>query len=352
MNTKYLVVGLSILLLATTVSISRPIGSDQTTTPNPKESPKNTQVDVPVWHVGDWWTYELELLTAQIVETNQTYNFSLRTSSLNLTVVEDTGTVYTVAVTTPQLTGDVNLSYILDEGVLTVIASFNDTTVSGTLVFNKADLGIEQIQVYISGKLHAKITQLPGITLRRPIPIRGAAEITFNATYDVPYTMMSFPFDLGSFWGRPEVNITLDGTVESRWLTRMYRLNNFAQKHWGIVSFLSGLLGVDTNALKNLSDMGAEILPVIHIGPMLQDFLGGNVFHLPTILPIFVCTSSGPVNVKAGVFDAYNISVLIQGDIAYAPAVQNIIKISGHFTPEAFAYLKTLEIQLADTSYI
>ncbi len=349
MNTKYVVVVLGLFLLTPMVCQGKPLGSDQMT---PSGSPKTTTVDVPVWHVGDWWTYELELLTARIVETNQSYNFSLRSSSLNLTVVKDTGTMYTVAVTTPQLTGDVNVSYVLEEGVITVIASFNDTTVNGTLLFNKADLGIEQIQIHVSGRLHAKITQIPGITLRRPIPIRGAAEITFNVTYDVPYTLLSFPFDLGSFWGRPEVNITVDGTVESRWLTRMDRINTFAQRHWGVVKFLSGILGMDTDVLKNMSDMCAEILPIIHIGPMLQTYMGGNVFHLPQIPPIFICTGYGPVHVTAGDFDAYNISVLLEGNIAYAPMVQNIIEISGHFTTAAFPYLKTLEIQLADTSYL
>ena len=351
MKTKYVCLVVCLLLMTTMVSTGKPLGSEPISPVVNDGSSKTTNVTVPVWHVGDWWSYEIEMLTARIVETNQSYNFSLRTQNLKLTVINDAGTMYTVALTTPQITGDVNVSSTLEGGVVTVVARLNDTKVNGTILFNKADLGIQQIQIYVSGQLHAKIMQLPGISLRRPIPIRGAANISLVVTYDVPYTIFSFPFDFGSVWGRPAVNMTLDGKVQSKWLNRINFINNIIQKRWNLVKFITGFIGVDSAALKNISDILVDILPTIHIGTVLQTYMGGNIFPITGIFPLFLCTGVGNVSVKAGNFSAYNISVLGQGNIYYAPDVQNIIKISGHFTTETFPYLKTFEIQLTDTNY-
>jgi hypothetical protein len=351
MKTKYVCLFVGLLLMTTMVSTGKPLGSEPMSPVVNDGSPKTTNVDVPVWHVGDWWSYDIGMFTAHIVKANQSYNFSFKPQDLNLTVINDAGTMYMVALTISQIIGDVNVSGTLEGGVITIVASLNDTKANGTILFDKADLGIRQIQIHVSGQLHAKIMQLPGISLRRPIPIRGTSNISLVVTYDAPYTVFSFPFDLGSFWGRPAVNMTLDGTVQSTWLTRINFINNIIQKHWKVVKFITGLFGIDSAALKNISDICADILPTIHIGTVLQTYMGGNTFPVLGIDPMFICTGVENVSVKAGNFSAYNISVLGQGDIYYAPDVRNIIKISGHFTTETFPFLKTLEIQLTDTSY-
>lgn len=350
MKTTYVFLIVGLLLMTSMVSVGKPLENGSMRSIINNKSPKTTDVSVPVWHVGDWWSYEIEMFTARIKETNQSYNFSLMIPNLNLTVINDIGTMYTVALTTPQITGGINVSAIVDGGIIIIVASLDDTKVNGTILFDKADLGIQLVRLHISGKLNAKILQLPGISLRRPIPIRGISNITLVVTYDVPYPLLSFPFDLGSMWGRPANNMTLDGTVQSTWLTRINFINNIIQKRWRAIKFISELIGLDSAALKNISDICANILPVIHIGNTLQTYFGGDTFPVTGIDPLFICTGVEDVSVKAGDFSAYNISILEQGDLYYAPDVKNIIKISGHFQT-AFPYLKTFEFQLVDTNY-
>gem|GEM_PF-1308415 len=351
MNTKYLCFIIGLLLITTIISNGKLTENPSMKQGGDNKSLQTTNVTVPIWHIGDWWTYEIGTFTAQIIQENQSYNFSIIPKDLTLTVTNDIGNMYTVALTISQITGNVNITGTLEGGVVTVIASLNDTEVNGIMLFNKTNLGIQQIQIHMSGQLHPKITQLPGIALKHPIPIRGTSNISLVMTYDVPYTIFSFPFDFGSFWGRPTNNMTLDGTVQSTWLKRINFINNVIQKHWRFVKFITELFGIDSAALKNISDICADILPIIHIGSTLQTYMGGNAFPVLGIDPLFICTGVDNVSVIAGNFSAYNISLLGQGDIYYAPDVKNIIKISGHFTNETFPFLKNLDIQLTDTSY-
>jgi hypothetical protein len=352
MKTKFVGILVCLLLMTTVFSIGKPIERETRSPTLNDPSLKTFSVDVPVWHIGDSWSYEITTLTAHIEVTNQSYNFTIATGNLTLEVINDAGSTYSVAFNAPKINGDVNISFILEGGFINITANLNDTKLNGTIVCSKSDLGIQQIRIYLSGNLHAKITELPSISLRRPIPIRGAAEISLIAEYNVSYTLISFPFDVGSFWGRPAVNISVGGTIHSRGLDRMNIINNIARRHWRFVEFVTRILGIDSAALKNMSDIFYDILPIVNISDVLNTYFSGNVFKIAQIPLIFYCGEEPKdVTVQAGTFHAYNISLVGDlGNIYYAPDVRNIIKISGHFT-QAIPYIRTIEIQLIHTNY-
>jgi hypothetical protein len=356
MKTKIIGLVVCFVMIAAVFSIGKPIQSETMKPVGNNLSSSgvlNDDVVVPTWTVGNRWSYEIEMLTADIVTTNQSYNFTMTTENLTLTVIDVGADTYTVAFDVPKISGGINISFIREDGFINITASLDDTTLNGTIVFGKPDLGVQQFQVYLAGRLHAKITDLPSISLRHPISVRGKADIMLLASYNVSYPLIAFPFDVGSFWGRPAVNISLDGTIKAPWLNKMSIINNIARKHWNVMEFLCSLLGVDSVALKNISDVCYDLLPVVDIGNALKTYMTGNSFNIPSIPPIVFSCLSPPetMTVTAGTFTAYNITVgLGMGNVYYAPDVGNIIKIGGHFT-DANPYLKTLELQLIDTNY-
>jgi len=350
MKTKFIGVLVCLLLMTTVFSVGKPIERE---TMNPElndPSPRAIGVDVPLWNIGNSWSYEIKMLSLNIEETNQSYHITITTENVTLKVINDAGSNYTIAFDA-KINGNASISYRLETGFINITANLNDTQLAGTIVYNKSDLGIKQIQINLLGRLNAKIIELPSISLRHPIPIRGETNISLIANYDVPYPLITFPLDVGTIWGRPAINISLDGTIQSRWLKRMTIINNIARRHWRFVEFLTKIMGIDSVSLRNMSDICDDILPIIKIGYVLNKYFNGNIFKIAEIPPIFICTDTEDVTVKAGTFNAYNISVGIgQGNIYYAPNVGNIIKISGHFT-DAFPYAKNLEIQLIHTNF-
>jgi hypothetical protein len=336
--------------MTTVLSLGKPIEKETIYPEIHDSSSESFNVDVPVWHTGNRWSYEIKTLTLDIEKANQSYQITIGAENLTLEVVDVASDTYTVAFDT-KMFGNASISYKLEEGFINITANLNDTKLAGIIVYNKSDLGIRQVKIYLTGRLHAQITELPVISLSRPISIRGEANISLIADYDVPYPLITFPLDIGTFWGRPAINISLDGTIQSLWLKRMNIINNIARRHWRFVEFLTKIMGIDSVSLRNMSDICYDILPIIKIGYVLNKYLTGNIFKIAEIPPIFICTGTEDVTVKAGTFNAYNISVGIgQGNIYYAPNVGNIIKISGHFT-NAFPYARAFEIQLIHTNF-
>ena len=157
--------------------------------------------------------------------------------------------------------------------------------------------------------------------------------IDVEVDFSTPFPIIDFPLNTSKFWGLPSVNITFDGTIESTWLKIFNTLNNIIRIP-GIIEIIAALTDSDPAMLHEVSDILKDIIPVINIGYVLNEYLGvENVIHLPQIPIIFMCNSTENITVDAGgPFNAYNISVLGGlGNIYYSPEVKNIVKIEGNF---------------------
>jgi hypothetical protein len=352
MKTKFFGMLVCLLLMTTVISIGKPVEKETIHPELNDPSPMTIDgVDVPIWNIGDSWSYKVKGLDLDIEQTNQSYHIILNTENLTFKVIDTTSSYYTIAFSQSKINGNAFISYKIEDGFINITASLNDTQFNGKLVYNKSDLGMKQIRINLSGQLQAKITEIPSITLQRPIPIRGESNISLMAEYDIPYPLITFPLDVPTIWGRPTVNISLDGTIQSLWLKRMNTINNIARKHWRFVEFLTKILGIDSVSLKNMSDICADVLPIIKIGYVLNNYSSGNIFKIAEIPPILFCNNTEDVTVTAGTFNAYNISIGIGlGNIYYAPSVGNIIKISGNLTA-AMPYVKSFDIQLIYTNF-
>ena len=291
--------------------------------------------DVPIWEIGNTWTYKIDDINLDISDENLSENFTIQIhgsiDSLPLEVVDDSGDSYQLAFQAT-IGGYISVDIDLGDGPINVTGEFEETTIEGSLFFNKSDLGIKQVEIIISGKLAINVIEQPygNWSFFPEIPI--SATITMNAEFDPIYPIIDFPLNTSKFWGLPSVNITFDGTIESTWLKIFNMLNNLIRIP-GIIEIIAALTGSDPAMFHEISDILKDILPVIDIGYVLNEYLGvENIIHLPEIPIIFLCNNTDNITVPAGTFNAYDISVMGGlGNIYYAPEVKNIVKMKGNF---------------------
>jgi hypothetical protein len=147
-------------------------------------------------------------------------------------------------------------------------------------------------------------------------------------------------------WGLPAVNVSIAGTIESIWLNIFNFINQKVRK-WNLIGPISLLLGVDEQAIQDASDMIDDILPVIDIEYVLNEYLGAdNVLSLPEIPFVFYCNNTVNITVPVGTFETYEIVVAGGlGTMYYSPEVKNIIKMEGNFD-DVLPFLNGIEVEL------
>jgi hypothetical protein len=289
---------------------------------------------VPVWNVGNSWTYRINEVNIDFEEDNQTIEINLQIDSLPLEVTDDSGGSYVVSFNTG-ISGDV-YAHIDDGGqVFDVDGTLVSSTISGTMEFDQTTLGIAAMTAQINGLLtldvkHNGTSILPFLL---PIP----AQIDMNVVLEQPYTLLHFPMNTSSIWGLPGTNISLDGTVQSIWLNIINFIDTL------IVMFLG-----EENAI--IPPMYKHLFPVIDISEALEEIGMIMPMTIPGLPDIFACFGNESVTVTAGTYDAYNISMLGGlGVMFYAPEVKNIIKIDGAFADE-LPFISDIEMELISTN--
>ena len=312
-------------------------------------------VDVPVWETGDSWTFNIANMEFVIDDENLSENLTIQINAqigdLNLEVIDDSGDTYQVGILETPITGDYLLDTDLGDGPIKVTGSLEDTTIVGNLYFNKSDLGISQFEGTVDGKLTVNIEEQPyfnkSVFPHIPVPV------TINIEIDMenPFPIIHFPLN-SSFmiWGIPALNTSIAGTIESIWLN-IFNFINQKVRQWNLIRPISRLLGVDEQAVQDASDMIDDILPIIDIEYVLNEYLDAdNVLSTPEIPFIFFCNNTAEITVPAGTFDTYEIVVAGGlGTIYYSPEVKNIIKMEGDFE-DALPFLNGINAELVSYS--
>ncbi|UCD13953.1 MAG: hypothetical protein JSW60_00620 [Thermoplasmatales archaeon] len=295
--------------------------------------------DVPIWKVGHKWIYKIKDINIDLeengskAEQNKSFQVHLEIDELPLEVVDDT-IDYDVEFKA-NLKGNYSVFIEEDNSTIDIEGKLIGTTIKGNIFFNKSNLGIKKVDYKISGILTVKIKELPDdwnipkILAAIPLP----ATITTTIDFDVPYTLLKFPLNASGYrWGLHGTNFTVNGKVQSIWLTILKFINDIAT----ILDY--PLLPEDIAAL----------LPVIDIKEALETRGMDNTFEIPEVPSIFSCYSMDNITVPAGNFSAYNISVAeILGKIYYAPTAENIIKIAGQLG-DLLPFMTSLEMELVE----
>ena len=280
-------------------------------------------VDVPSWDVGQSWKYKLnnvDFLLSEIEGRN--IDLHLHSGLLNLKVTDETSNSYITTLDTDDIdvSADVKFDFYTDDTPLSIALTFENAKLNGKIIFDKGTLGIEEIDVNLALTFDSSSLpiQLPSLIVKLipKIPI----DLAIQAEFSQPLKLIDFPIDGESYWGIPAFTITIDGTAESIYLRILHFINR-----------LAGIIGLDF-----IPPEIQQFLPVIEISDIL-DFVGiANEIEIPELeetlrKPTFECKGMKSVNVPAGTFSSYEISLGGGlGDMYYSPDKENIVKIEGY----------------------
>jgi len=314
------------------------------------------EVEAPVWESGDSWTYNIANMEFVIDDENLSENLTLiinaQIGDFTLEVIDDTGDIYQVGIIETTIEGNYLLDTDFGDGPIRVSGDLEDTVLAGNLYFNKSDLGVAKFEGLVDGKLTVNIEEQPyfdrSVFPKIPIPMTIYLEVEMEN----PFPVIQFPLN-SSFmvWGMPAINASIGGTIESIWLNIFNFINQKIRK-WGIIPPIARIFGLDEQMLQDASDMIDDILPIIDIKYVLNEYLEvNNWVNTPELPFMFFCNDTAEITVPAGTFDTYEILIAGGlGTIYYAPEVGNIIKIEGNFA-DALPFLNGIDAELKEYNY-
>ena len=158
----------------------------------------STEIDVPVWKIGDSWEYEIEYHEGNIDET---MNCNL-VGDLIFRVEDDTGDHYLL-----KATGKASGEFEFEEfGLKTTRFS----TAGTEILVRKADLGLENLYLYIKGIFKLIINNM---TIPIPIQILAERMTRFNPTW----VIMPFPLYDGKVGVIDNTNIIQESSEHLFW---------------------------------------------------------------------------------------------------------------------------------------
>jgi hypothetical protein len=322
------------MLMTTLLAVAKP--------PQKIESKSSTETmstayaaDVPVWEIGDQWTYQIDDISIVHQQEGKSINLLLTIAELPLTVTSTAGDFYTLEFQT-SVSGQCTVSVDPGDGPANFSIIFSDLDISGKVLIEKSTLGIKEISAgfnkeKISIEIKQSIIPLPRFLQK------FSTKITMNiaTTFDTPFSLLTFPLNTGNVWNMTSTNITINGKIQSLYLNLINFINKMAK-----------LFGKEF-----LPPEIAALLPVIDIKDALTTLGYGNVFPIPTTSDAFYCLNTENITVPAGTYEAYNI-VLFEGvgQCYYAPTAGNVVKITGNFE-EINPDIKNIKMELISTNY-
>ncbi len=174
---------------------------------NKGKVPLSLDDDVPIWTVGDQWTYTLNGFTVDYSATGQKLFLDGTIDDFTWTVSSTTGSDYEIS-----FTGEINADYIVYfasssttiyvEGTLTPAL----TRVTGTLTFTQSSLEVKDFTAEIRGISMAIIDPLP---FSLPIPFK----ISIDGDLSTVFPVFDFPLSTNKFWSLPTVNIVMRANI-------------------------------------------------------------------------------------------------------------------------------------------
>ncbi len=268
MKIKILGIMICMLMMLSVATVAEPIKI--------KQISKGTTTfddDVPIWSVGDSWTYTINNFTVDYDVSGQKMFMDGKIDDFEWTVADTSGSTYEVDFT-GKLTAEYEIYLSSSSMTLWVTGTFKPalTRITGTITFTKSDLEIEDVFAEIKGITMAKISPIP---IPLPIPFK----LTLNGDLSTVFPIFDFPLSTLKTWALPDIDVEMNAQM-------------------------GGIFGL------------------IKIPVSFQT-------HYSWTPLAFWCWSKESITVEAGPFDAWKISSIIGGffEYHYAPSVGNLVKI-------------------------
>ncbi len=292
--------------------------------------------NLPTWSTGQKWTYKIYDVDYSLHEVEgRDIDINLNAGNLNLEVVDTAGDNYELSLAIDSVDGsfDINFDPYNEEETTQLAFEFPpEVSITGKVFVEKNTMAIAGMETSFDIELDtAQLLEdldinLPPIMTRILLPDR--IPVTANLIYglDDPFSLLKFPLDIDDSWPVEEAKLTLDGTIESKYLRVLKIINNVAK-----------LFGVEL-----IPDFIADQLPVIDISEFLDDVGIEDEFEVNEIeelfrKPPFEVEETTQISVPGGSYNCYRIE-MVQGvgEMFYSSQVENLVKIEGNlhdFTP-------------------
>ena len=336
MKSKLIGLLICIMLLTTLLAAAKPATKIELNPTSKTQTAVSTMVDVPVWKIGDTWTYQINDISINYTTGTQSVLLYGSITELPLEVTNATGDFYTLSFATT-MNGIGYITANSSDGPVNVSVTFSDLAIQGILQIEKSTLGIKNIAFsFDNQKITFNMIDQPYI----PLPDwlhKISAKFTSNIDIhsDISVALLSFPLFTGMYWDLLATNISVNGKLQSFFFNVLYFINNFAK-----------LFGLDFLPVEI-----AELLPIIDFNQALTNYLGTNVFQVPGFAGLFFCPATENISVPAGTYDAYNISLMGGiGQCYYAPTAGNIIELKGNFQ-DIIPFVQSVDLVLLSTTY-
>jgi len=263
---KIAITSLFIIMLIIPSFISSAVATDTI------KSTINFDDDVPIWNVGDSWTFSISDFWVNYSFGDLSIIMNGKIDDFKWTVTEVSTTSYKVEIT-GKVTTSFEAAFPVGESVINLEGDIKPSLnkITGTIIFTKSNLEIEDFSAIIKGIAKLAIQPIP---IKLPIPIR----ISANALLSTVFPLFNFPLHILKFWNLPEMDIKMN--------------TNFG----GIFGLIKFPITFST--------------------------------HYSWTPLAFTCLIMESVTVAAGTYDAWKIQSII-GDFFeyyYAPAVGNLVK--------------------------
>ena len=146
------------------------------------------EVDVPIWKIGDSWTYDV----IYSENFNQQKFIDLNIKDLKFEVIDEDDQFYII-----EYFGNASGRF----GSQPIIYPLDDAKIQGEVLSQKSDISLARI-----------ITSINGVKIIGPISI--PFDIGIIITLDPPFTHLSFPLYVGKEWTTSSSDIDIDISIE------------------------------------------------------------------------------------------------------------------------------------------
>lgn len=279
-----------------------------------------SSVDVPTWEQGQKWTYSISDIDFSFHEiTGRDIDVHFSSGDITVQVAEVTDVMYRLDFDTKNVVAscDIQFDPFNGKNATDIKIDVSGASLNGQIFVDIDTLAISKVTGTITvdfgtQQLLDLLNIQFGPLLNRLIP-KLIPTIPFKVdlicTFDPMYELLEFPLDVEKTWGINDVNITIDGTVNSKFLTRLKLLNRL---------FLGTL--VPPELVKYLSG--------INISQFLLEQNISNIIHVPKMDELL---RKPPFTVSSMSNNVYKID-FVQGlaEIFYSSDVENIVEIQGN----------------------
>ena len=156
--------------------------------------------DLPIWTVGDSWTFNIEVEGEQ----NEYFDleFDLDIDNMEFEVVEIQSEMYKLSMTVPE--GDFNGAVTVDLGVFTFSGNIQDAYLDGFIYVKKSTLGIHECEGSIVGETNKII--LPNFDIDFQLEFEIEEN---NQGVKINFSSLSFPMNIDDTWFIPQTYLNI-----------------------------------------------------------------------------------------------------------------------------------------------